>query len=159
MPDRAKQTQRVFLLVVDQSAELKIALRFASRRAKATGGRVAMLYVTEPADSEWLGVGEIMREERRTEAEHRLQELSKQVLDLAGEMPILYVREGNVRDELIKLLEEEPGISILVLGADTGPRGPGPLVSELAGRYAGKLRVPLAIVPGTLSNEDVDAIT
>ena len=48
---------------------------------------------------------------------------------------------------------------ILVLGADTGPRGPGPLVSELAGKYAGKLRVPLTIVPGTLSDEDVDAIT
>ena len=60
MPDRIKQTQRVFLLVVDQSAELKVALRFASRRAKATGGRVAMLYVTEPANSEWLGVGEII---------------------------------------------------------------------------------------------------
>lgn len=159
MPERQKQAQRVFLLVVDETAELRVALRFACLRAKATGGRVAMLYVTEPADSEWLGVSKIMREERRTEAEHRLQELSARVQELSGEMPILYVREGSVRDELLKLLDEEPSVSILVLGADTGPRGPGPLVSALAGKYAGRLRVPLTIVPGSLSDEDVDVIT
>jgi nucleotide-binding universal stress UspA family protein len=159
VPDRPKQTQRVFLLVVDETAELKVALRYASLRARATGGRVAMLYVTEPASSEWLAVGDLMREERRTEAEHRLQELSARAQELSGEMPTLYVREGSLRDELLKLLAEEPSISILVLGADTGPRGPGPLVAALAGKYAGRLRLPLTIVPGSLSDEEVDAIT
>jgi nucleotide-binding universal stress UspA family protein len=159
MASRQKQTQRVFLLVVDETAELAVALRYAARRARATGGRVAMLYVTEPANSEWLAVGDLMREERRTEAEHRLQGLSSRVQELSGEMPILYVREGSVRDELLRLLDEEPSISVLVLGADTGPRGPGPLVSALAGKYAGRLRVPLIVVPGALSDEEVDAIT
>jgi nucleotide-binding universal stress UspA family protein len=157
--ERKKQAHRVFLVVVDQSAELKLALRFAARRARATGGRVAMLYVTEPAEAEWLGVGDIMREERRAEAEQRLQELSTQVQTLAGEMPILYVREGNVRDELLKLVDEEPSVSILVLAADAGAGGPGPLVTALTGKFAGKLHIPLAIVPGSLTEEEVDAIT
>jgi len=157
--ERKKQAHRVFLVVVDQSAELKLALRFAARRARATGGRVAMLYVTEPAEAEWLGVGDIMREERRAEAEQRLQELSTQVQTLSGEMPILYVREGNVRDELLKLVDEEPSISILVLAADAGAGGPGPLVTALTGKFAGKLHIPLTIVPGSLSEEEVDAIT
>jgi nucleotide-binding universal stress UspA family protein len=157
--ERKKQAHRVFLVVVDQSAELKLALRFAARRARATGGRVAMLYVTEPAEAEWLGVGDIMREERRAEAEQRLQELSTQVQNLSGEMPILYVREGNVREELLKLIDEEPSISILVLAADAGAGGPGPLVTALTGKFAGKLHVPLTIVPGSLSEEEVDAIT
>jgi nucleotide-binding universal stress UspA family protein len=157
--ERKKQAHRVFLVVVDQSAELKLALRFAARRARATGGRVAMLYVTEPAEAEWLGVGDIMREERRAEAEQRLQELSTQVQTLSGEMPILYVREGNVRDELLKLVDEEPSISILVLAADAGSSGPGPLVTALTGKFAGKLHIPLTIVPGSLSDEEVDAIT
>jgi nucleotide-binding universal stress UspA family protein len=158
--DRARHANRVFLVVVDESPELKVALRFACRRAKATGGRVAMLYVTEPADSsEWLAVGEIMREERRAEAEHRLQELSAVVQSISGDMPVLYVREGKVRDELLKLLDEEPTISILVLGAGTGPKGPGPLVTELAGKLSGKLHVPVTIVPGSLTEEDVDAIS
>jgi nucleotide-binding universal stress UspA family protein len=157
--ERKKQAHRVFLVVADQSAELKLALRFAARRARATGGRVAMLYVTEPAEAEWLGVGDIMREERRAEAEQRLQELSTQVQNLSGEMPILYVREGNVREELLKLIDEEPSISILVLAADAGAGGPGPLVTALTGKFAGKLHIPLTIVPGSLSEEEVDAIT
>ncbi|HEX2113414.1 MAG TPA: universal stress protein [Alphaproteobacteria bacterium] len=157
--ERKKQAHRVFLVVVDQSAELKLALRFAARRARATGGRVAMLYVTEPAEAEWLGVGDIMREERRAEAEQRLQELSTQVQNLSGEMPILYVREGNVREELLKLIDEEPSISILVLAADAGAGGPGPLVTALTGKFAGKLHIPLTIVPGSLTEEEVDAIT
>lgn len=155
----AKRAPRVFLVVVDQSPELKVALRFACRRARATGGRVAMLYVTEPASAEWLGVGDIMREERRAEAETRLQELASEVREMSGDIPVLYVREGEPRDELLRLLEEEPSISILVLGADPGPKGPGPLITALAGKHASKLRVPLTIVPGGLSDEAIDSVT
>jgi nucleotide-binding universal stress UspA family protein len=151
--------QRIFLVVVDQSPELKVALRYACRRAKATGGRVAMLYVTEPVDSEWLSVGNLMREEQRAEAEARLQELGAQVQSVAGEMPVLHVREGTVHEELFKLLNEEPGISVLVLGAGTDPGGPGPLITALTGNYSSKLHIPMVIVPGSLSDEAIDAIT
>jgi nucleotide-binding universal stress UspA family protein len=150
---------RVFLVVVDDSPELKVALRFACRRAHATGGRVAMLYVTEPVSAEWLGVGAIMRDERRTEAETRLQELAADVREISGDMPVLHVREGEPAAELLRLLDEEPSISVVVLGADPGPKGPGPLVTALSGRLIGKLRVPLTIVPGSLSHAAIDAIT
>jgi nucleotide-binding universal stress UspA family protein len=160
MPNRSPQTQRVFLVVVDESPELKVALRFACRRARHSGGRVAMLYVTEPAEGvEWMGVGELMREERREAAETKLAELSKHVHELAGETPILHVREGEPREALLELLEDEPAISVLVLGASTGRGGPGPLIAALAGKHAGQLRVPLTIVPGGLSEADIDAIT
>ena len=160
MPTRKQQTQRVFLVVVDQTPELKVALRFACRRARHSGGRVSMLYVTDPAEAaEWVGVGELMREERRQEAEARLQELSSLVQDLSGEMPMLHVREGDAREELLRLLDEEPSISVLVLGAGTTAKGPGPLISALTGKYAHKLRVPLTIVPGGLAEDEVDAIT
>jgi hypothetical protein len=69
------------------------------------------------------------------------------------------LREGDVRDELLKLLEEELSISILVLGAGTSAKGPGPLVSALKGKYANKLRVPLTIVPGSLAEYEIDATT
>ncbi|MEE8506584.1 MAG: universal stress protein, partial [Kiloniellales bacterium] len=88
-----------------------------------------------------------------------LQRLAAQVNELAGAMPILYVREGKVRDELFKLLEEEPSVSILVLGANTGSRGPGPLVSALTGKMIGKLRVPVTVVPGNLADEKIDSIS
>jgi nucleotide-binding universal stress UspA family protein len=154
-----KSSGRVFLVVVDNSPELGVALRYACMRAKNTGGRVALLYVMEPADfQQWAGVNELMREEARQEAEQTLQKMAADVQKLSAAMPVLYVREGERRDELLKLIDEEPTISILVLGAATGPRGPGPLVSALTSKFVGKLRVPVTIVPGNLSLEDVDNV-
>lgn len=158
-PQAEQLHDRVFLVVVDETEEMKIALRFACQRARHTGGRVALLYVIEPADFQhWQAVGDLMREEARSEGEQILQRLAAQVNDLVGSIPILYVREGNARDELMKLLDEEPSISILVLGANTGSRGPGPLVSALTGKLIGKLRVPVTIVPGNLSEKAIDHI-
>lgn len=153
------QDQRVFLVVVDESEEMEVALRFAARRAQHTGGRVAMLLVIEPSDFQhWMSVGDLMREEARTEAEQLLQRLASRVNELTGQMPVLYLREGNRRDELFKLIDEEPSIQILVLAANTGQGGPGPLVAALTGRFMNRLRIPLTIVPGSLSDEDIDAI-
>lgn len=155
----AKSSGRVFLVVVDESPELKVALRYACIRARKTAGRVALLYVIEPADfQQWMGVNELMREEARQEAEQALQKMAADVQKLSGAMPVLYVREGDRRDELLALIAEEPMISILVLGAATGPRGPGPLVSALTTKFVGKLRIPITVVPGNLSAEDVDNV-
>lgn len=151
---------RVFLVVVDDSEEMPKALRFACRRAQHTGGRVALLYVVEPADFQhWMAVGDLMREEARSEGEQLLQKLATQVNELTGSLPVLYVREGDRRDELLKLIEEEPSISILVLAASTEQRGPGPLVAALTGKFMGRLRVPVTIVPGNLSDDDIDGVS
>ncbi len=163
-PDGRQASQdssdRVFLVVVDETEEMNVALRFACRRARHSGGRVALLCVIEPAEFQhWMAVEDLMREEARSEGEQLLQRLAAQVNELAGAMPILYVREGKVRDELFKLLEEEPSVSILVLGANTGSRGPGPLVSALTGKMIGKLRVPVTVVPGNLADEAIDSIS
>ena len=80
------------------------------------------------------------------------------VVDDTPEMPVLYIRQGSRRDELLKLLAEEPSISILVLAASAGPGGPGPLISALTGKYNKQLRIPLTIVPGTLSEQEIDAL-
>jgi nucleotide-binding universal stress UspA family protein len=151
--------QRVFLVVVDDSEELKLALRYAARRAQHTGGRVAMLYVIEPSDlQQWMAVETLMREERREEAEALLQKLASEVAEQSGSMPIIYIREGRRRDELLALIDEEPGISILVLASSAGSEGPGPLITALTGKFASKLRVPVTIVPGSLSEAQIDAL-
>ena len=150
---------RVFLVVVDDTEEMKVALRCACRRAAHTGGRVALLYVVESSEFQhWMSVGDLMREEARSEGEQILQRCAAQVSEQTGSLPVLYLREGSRRNQLMDLIDEEPSISILVLAADTGPRGPGPLVSALTGKFVGKLRVPVTIVPGNLSNDQVDNI-
>jgi nucleotide-binding universal stress UspA family protein len=151
---------RIFLVVVDESEELNIALSYACLRARNSGGRVALLYVMEPGEMQsFMMIEDIMREERRTEAEQVLQRHAKQVNEITGTLPILYLREGNRRDELMKLINEEPSVSILVLAAGTGPEGPGPLVSYLTGKAVGRLRIPLTIVPGSLTPDQLEAVT
>lgn len=150
----------IFLCVVDDSEELSQALRFACRRALRTGGRVALFYVVEPAEFQhWVAVGDLMREERREEAEEMLQVVASVVQKRTGTTPVIYIREGTITEELISLVDEETSISVLVLGAATGPEGPGPLVSYLVQKMAGRLRIPITIVPGSLSDEQIDAIT
>ena len=151
---------RVFLVVVDESVEMPVALYYASRRAQRTGGRVAMLRVIPREESHGLmSVAALMREEARQEAEQLLQKLAKTVIEVTGAVPVLYLREGSVRDELLSLVNEDPTVSILVLAAGTGPEGPGPLVTYLAGKASGKLRIPITIVPGNLTHEQIDAIS
>jgi len=153
-------SERTFLVVVDDTPELMVALRYASRRAKRTGGKVAMLYVIDPIEpQQWAAVGELMKQEAREQAEEVVHRFSELVLALTGTLPVTIVREGNRRDELLKLIAEDPGISVLVLAAATGPEGPGPLVSALASKYASTLRVPLTIVPGNLTEAQIDAIS
>ena len=151
---------RVFLVVVDESPEMHKALRYACRRAKRTGGRVALLYVMPPPEGQtWGGVADLMREEARQEAEQVVARYADATADMTGLPPSIHIREGDGRDELMKLLAEDQSISVLVLGASSSSDGPGPLVSALAGRAAGQLRVPLTIVPGALSEAEIDAIS
>jgi len=157
--DATPAAARVFLVVIDDTPELKLAIRYACVRARKTGGRVAMLHVTAPEDmQEWIGVSRLIKEESRQQAEALMQKMAAEVQKVSGAMPVLYFREGDRRDEVMKLIDEEPSISILVLGASTGPKGPGPLVQALTSKYVGKLRVPVTIVPGQLTNDDIDHI-
>lgn len=148
---------RVFLVVVDESEEMRAALHFASKRARNTGGQVALLRVIEPPEFQhFAGIGRLMSEEAHAKAEDMLHRLAAEVNSVSGHFPALYVREGDRAGELLKLINEEPTISVLVLAAGTGPEGPGPLVSGVSGKLASKLRVPVTIVPGHLSDEEID---
>lgn len=151
---------RVFLVVVDETAEMRAALRFACLRARNSGGQVALLRVVEPAEFQHFAtIGNLMRAEARQDAEDLLHRFAAEVNETSGHLPILYVREGSPREELLALIDEEPSISILVLGAATGAGGPGPLVTALTGRFVGRLRVPVTIVPGSLTDAQIAAIT
>ncbi|MFC3125236.1 universal stress protein [Pseudoroseomonas globiformis] len=143
MPEAARR-DRVFLVMVDNSPER----------------RVALLRVIEPEGTvEWAGVGAMLQEERRDEAEKLLSALAAEVQDITGGLPILLIREGEARDELLALLEEDPRLSILILASGVNGGGPGPLITALTGRYAPQLRVPMTIVPGNLDDAELARVT
>ncbi len=150
--------ERIFLVIVDETEEMRVALRYAALRAFHTGGKVALLAVTEPPGiQQFAAVEQRMEDEAREQAEQLLAKLSSEVKDIAGSTPILYLRTGRRSDELLALIDEEPSISVLVLAAGTGREGPGPLITALVSR-SGKLRVPVTIVPGGLSEEQIGAV-
>jgi nucleotide-binding universal stress UspA family protein len=152
--------ERTFLVVVDQSPEMRNALRYACRRAKRTGGRVALLYVMDPPEGQqWGAVVDLMREEARQQAEDVVARHADTAVTLTGQPPTIHIREGTSRDELVKLVVEDRSISVLVLGSSSSGEGPGPLVTAFAGKLGGQLRIPLTIVPGALSEAEIDAIS
>ena len=150
---------RTFLCVIDESDEMAAALRFACTRASNTNGRVALLYVIQPAEFQhWMAVGERMREEAIEEAEEFLQVVAAVVEKRTNYSPKCYIREGKVREEVVKLIDEETELSQVILGAASGSNGPGPLVTYLVEKMTGQLRVPVTIVPGCLTDDQVDKI-
>ncbi|MCP5432941.1 MAG: universal stress protein [Alphaproteobacteria bacterium] len=156
-PTRARAKK--ILIVADRSPECRLALQFAGLRALHTGGRLALLYISEPADFQhWLGVEAIMREEARAEAENVLHTLGTQVNRETGIVVEYAIREGRKREVLIRHIEEDPDIRLLVLGAGTGKEGPGPLVSAMAGEVAASFPVPVTIVPGQMTPEEIEAL-
>ena len=144
-------------MVVDSTPECLVALRYAARRAKSTRGRVAMLYVIEPGEFEhWVSVRDVMRQEARAEAEERLLHLAAEVHDYAGITPEFVIREGKTHEEVLGLIGEDREIRALVLGASAGGDGPGPLVTELVSHRSAGLHVPIVVVPGVMTEAEID---
>ncbi len=150
---------RKFLVVLDDSRECLNAMRFAAMRASKTGGGVEVLAVIPPEEfNHWIGVGDIMREETRERIEVHFEVFAKWMRDRQGVNPNLVIREGQPVDEIIAQIRDNGEIGVLVLGAGTDGKGPGPLVTQLT-RNASSLSVPITIVPGDLSKERLEGIT
>ena len=152
--------KRKYLVVVDDTLECDRAVSWASQRATRTGATVIMLRVIETEDhnQQWLGVADIMRAEAHEEANAALDKASGRANGIAGITPERAIREGGVAEEILKLIDEDEDIGILVLAAGTGKEGPGPLVTHI-GKIAGSFPIPVAIVPGHLDDDDLGAMS
>ncbi len=150
---------RKFMVVLDDSRECLNAMRFAAMRAAHTGGGVVILSVIPPDEfNHWIGVGEVMRAEARERIEAHFEVFAKWMRDKQGVDPELVIREGEPVDEILAQVREDAEVGVLVLGAATDKKGPGPLVTALT-KNAGALPMPITIVPGDLSKERLEAIT
>ncbi|HZZ69283.1 MAG TPA: universal stress protein [Phenylobacterium sp.] len=152
-------SQRKFLVVADDTPEFQTALRFACRRARSTGGHVALLRVIEPEYFEhWSGVREEIDRQAREEAEAVLQKSAELVQAETGQPPEFIIKHAeNVRAALREVIGADPDIKIMVLAAAAGGRGPGPLVASLAkeGVTWGARKVPVTLVPGDLTDDEI----
>ena len=154
--------RRKYVVVVDETPEVDAALFFAANRVKRTGAAILLCYVIEPQDYQhWMGVRDIQRQEEANKAA-ALFRMFRRKLAQAGfeQVPVEeVVREGQKPEQIRALIDEDEDVGVLVLGASMDARGPGPLVSSLAGgRSAGTFPVPITVVPGNLTSEDIAAL-
>jgi nucleotide-binding universal stress UspA family protein len=150
---------RSYLVVVDETSEARVALRYAARRAARTGGTVDILAVIPPQEFvPWGGVQAAMEEEARLRAEAMGLQAASAIDEEAGVQRNIVVREGDPVKAITDLLRERDDLAALVLGAAT-ESGPGPLVTHFSGAVAGTLPCPLVIVPGRLDDEALDRLS
>ena len=155
----AQDNLRTYLVVIDDSPEASVALRFAARRAAKTNGRVEVLAVVEPQDFvQWGGVQAAFEEEQRLRIEGIVSSSVGEMLDESGVEASIIVRAGEPVKAVREHIGERVDVAALVLGA--APAGdPGPLVANSTGSDAGKLPCPVMLIPGGLSDERLEQLS
>ena len=148
------------LVVVDETAEWDRAVYYASRWAVRVGGGVVMLRIIEIEDQnqQWLGVADIMRAEAYENANAALDRAAGRANRIAAITPERVIREGEAAEQILEAIEQDVDIAMLVLAASPGAEGPGPLTTMLA-KTVGNFPIPVVIVPGDLSDSDLDALS
>src|SRR3569833_1545619 len=96
LPQMGDEAKRTYLVVVDDSAEARVALRFAARRASKTNGRVEVLGIVEPQDFvQFGGVEKAMAEEQRLRIEGVVSSAIGELLDESGVEANIIVQAGE----------------------------------------------------------------
>ncbi len=153
-------SDRNFLVIIDGSKEIEVALQFACERSKKTNGKLILASFIKPIDVlTTKSVVDIMKNEARDEAETLLHKASAYVKEETSNTATLHIREGEIIEELLKLIEEEKNISVLVLASSVEDKeGPGPIISSILTKNYKRLNVPVMIVPGNLTKEHIKQI-
>ena len=150
---------RIYLVVIDDGPEAEIALRFAARRAAKTGGGVEILSLLPPQEFiAFGGVQATIEEEARLHAEGLVQAAAGTLFEESGIRPSLTIRDGDGPKVIRAMIAADPQIAALVLGA-AASGAPGTLVTHFTGADAGTLTVPIMIVPGSLTREQIDRLS
>jgi nucleotide-binding universal stress UspA family protein len=148
------------LVIVDDTAEWDRAVYYASRWAIRAGGGVVMLRIieTEEQNQQWLGVADIMRAEAQDDANAALDRAASRANGIAAITPERVIREGDPTEQILDVIDRDDDITMLVLAANSGAEGPGPIITLIAG-VAGSFPIPVTIVPGDLKDADIDALS
>lgn len=150
---------RTYLVVIDDSPEATLALRFAARRAARTGGGVMVLAIIPPQDFvAFGGVQATIEAEAREHAEELVRAAADAVAEEANLVPEILVKSGDPAAVVRQIISENDAISALVLGT-AASGAPGPLVAHFTGQDAGTLPCPVMLVPGGMDVARLEALS
>lgn len=149
---------RTYLVVIDDSPEASLALRFAARRAARTGGGVIILAIIPPQDFvAFGGVQATIEAEAREHAEELVATAADAVMQ-EGVTPQNLIKAGKPAEVVREVIGASDEIAALVL-ATAASGVPGPLVAHFTGQDAGTLPCPVMLVPGGIDISRLDALS
>ena len=151
--------KKKFLVVIDDSKELKNAVHFAAQRAKNTNGALAMLYVVDHAiNAQWSKVEHLIEQEETSEAKKICRNWAQLIKDQFNIDTEIILKLGNKKDEILKLLKEDKNIRFLVLATSGDGENPGPIIKSLLSSKMRDLSIPIVLVPGSMEEKDINLI-
>ena len=151
--------KKKFLVVIDESKELEKAIYFAANRAIHTEGELSLLYIVDPAvNAQWSRIENLIEQEATSEAKKLCRIWSQKIKSRFGIESEVIIKMGDRCEELLKLVQEDTSIRFLVLASSANNEEPGPLIKALTGKKIKNLSIPMVIIPGSLSEKDIDLI-
>ena len=151
--------KKKFLIVIDESKELEKAIYFAANRAIHTEGELSLLYIVDPAvNAQWSRIENLIEQEATSEAKKLCRIWSQKIKSRFGIESEVIIKMGDRCEELLKLVKEDKNIRFLVLASSANNEEPGPLIKALTGKKIKNLSIPMVIIPGSLSEKDIDLI-
>lgn len=148
---------QTFLVIVDETEEQIVAMRYAAQRAHALQGRVALLYIVEPCGIEaWRGVEKAVLDEAFAEARKRMVKHEAFVQEISGQDPLTFYRKGECSSALMEFIEEQDDITTLVLAAQKKDGKRNPLVQYvMSEKGLKKMKIPCTVVPLVMRDADI----
>ena len=151
--------KKKFLVVIDDSKELKNAIHFAAQRAKNTNGALSMLYVVNHAiNAQWSKVEHLIEQEETSEAKKICRNWAQFIKNKFNIDTEIVIKLGNRKDEILKLLKEDKNIRFLVLATSGDGENPGPIIKSLLSSKMKDLSIPIVLVPGSMDEKDINLI-
>lgn len=148
---------RRVLVLVNGELTTRAAVAWAAHWCNRTGDGIVLFHVIEPDHAMGFGVmQDLMRAEQWQAAERMLATFSSYAEKLTGRAPEHMVREGPLKETVREVLKSEPNLSLLVIAASHREAGPAPLIGYLASRMGSRVQVPMVLVPGSLTGDEIE---
>ena len=149
------------LLCIEDSQHSRIALKFAACKAKNLGFTLEMIHVINPSEyntNTLFGGGEKIRDERRVEVEKIMKVFAAEVQKLYTFTPSYIIKEGVLGEEIVKAISSDGNFSMLILGKAAQELKSKDIISQLTSELALKIMIPMIIVPGNLTDQQIEEL-
>lgn len=148
------------MVCVDGSEHSRVAIRYACKEAESLKCKVELLHVLDSTEYNTLFMaGDQLKEERRQEAEDLMKELANEAKTFCGKKPSIKIAEGRLSEEVVKAVEEDGDVNMLILGKAPEEASKKDLITMLSAELVGKIMIPMMIVPGSLTDKQIEELT